>query len=320
MKKEKIVFTSAVMDLFHIGHLKLFERASELGKLVVAIPTSDSNEIFKGHPTYYTFEQRLRIIQALKCVHLCLGYHSLEELQNLIKLIKPDIVCRGDDQKEFNGKKEAKEVGAKIVYFPYSKEISTTQIKKTNMHLKAMHTILEDVASILEKSKIKYWIDGGTLLGLYRDGRLIEFDHDLDFVIPYKELEKLNLDAFDGYDVFTTRINSRLISHDLFREGIGINLFAAYLDKWNINAYGIRDNDKRVIYKTPRKYCDKLYHVEYQGRKFPCPNNLDEYLAKKYGDWKVPNKNWQTTDDGFCRGIEKIKDDETIICNKYVQS
>ena len=125
----KIVFTSMVGDMVHIGHLRLLEKAAKLGTVIVGIPTSDSNEIFKGKPTVISLEGRLRMIQALKPVHLCLGYHSKEELENLIRLIRPNIVCRGDDQKDFVGKSAAEEVGAKIIYFPYSQDISSTMIK-----------------------------------------------------------------------------------------------------------------------------------------------------------------------------------------------
>jgi cytidyltransferase-like protein len=128
MKKDRIIFTSAVCDLLHIGHLRLFEKASNLGKLIVAIPTSESNEIFKGYPTAISLEHRLRMVQALKCVHLCLGYHSLEELKKLILLIRPDVVCRGNDDENFNGRAEAESVGAKIVFFDYSSEVSSSKI------------------------------------------------------------------------------------------------------------------------------------------------------------------------------------------------
>jgi|GEM_PF-2931573 len=129
-RKDKVVFTSAVCDTPHLGHLRMFEQASKLGKLIVAIPSSDSNISFKGHPTINTMEERLRVVQALEPVYLCIAYHSLEELKKLIYTIKPDIVCRGDDQVDFNGKKEAQEMGARIVYFPYSKDISSTEIRR----------------------------------------------------------------------------------------------------------------------------------------------------------------------------------------------
>lgn len=40
-----------------------------------------------------------------------------------------------------------------------------------------------DSVSILNQSKIVYWACHGTLLGLVRDGALIEWDHDVDFAM-----------------------------------------------------------------------------------------------------------------------------------------
>ncbi len=36
------------------------------------------------------------------------------------------------------------------------------------------------ICSLLNKYKVEYWIDSGTLLGLAREGRVIEGDHDID--------------------------------------------------------------------------------------------------------------------------------------------
>ena len=132
MKKtgRPVVFTSAVGDMLHTGHLRLFQKASKLGDLVVGIPTSASNVKIKGRETVISLEDRLLMIQALKCVRLCIAYEGKEELDDLIQLIHPDYVCRGDDQKDFNGKAAAEAVGAKIVYFPYSKDISSTKIRE----------------------------------------------------------------------------------------------------------------------------------------------------------------------------------------------
>jgi cytidyltransferase-like protein len=125
-----IVFTSMVGDMFHEGHLNLINSASELGTLIVAIPTSHSNKVVKGHETIISFESRLRILQSIKGVHLVIGYEGADELNKLIELIKPNIVCRADDQPDFIGKETAIKVGAKIILFPYTKGISTTEIRE----------------------------------------------------------------------------------------------------------------------------------------------------------------------------------------------
>jgi glycerol-3-phosphate cytidylyltransferase len=120
-----------VGDLFHIGHLNLLERASKLGDLIVGIPTSWTiGEHIKGHPTVISAEDRLRIIQALKFVDFAFVYTDSDALNKSIRLLKPDIICRGDDNKNFVGKYVAEELGIEIVYFPYTVEISSTKIRE----------------------------------------------------------------------------------------------------------------------------------------------------------------------------------------------
>jgi cytidyltransferase-like protein len=120
-----------VGDLLHVGHLNLLERASKLGDLIVGIPTSWTiQEHIKGHPTVISAEDRLRIIQALKFVDFAFVYTDSDALNKSIRLLKPDIICRGDDNKNFVGKDVAEELGIEIVYFPYTKEISSTRIRE----------------------------------------------------------------------------------------------------------------------------------------------------------------------------------------------
>lgn len=125
------VLCFGVFDLFHVGHLNLLERASKLGELIVGIPTSWTiEEHIKGHPTVISAEDRLRIVQAIKHVKFAFIYTDTEALEESIRLIKPDIVCRGDDNENFVGRKVAEEIGAKIVFFQYTKGISSTKIRE----------------------------------------------------------------------------------------------------------------------------------------------------------------------------------------------
>ncbi len=50
---------------------------------------------------------------------------------------------------------------------------------------------LRKIKNILDKNKINYWLDEGTLLGAVREKKLIEWDHDVDLSIWYKDLEKI---------------------------------------------------------------------------------------------------------------------------------
>jgi glycerol-3-phosphate cytidylyltransferase len=123
--------TFGVMDMLHTGHLNLLERAKGLGDyLIVGIPTNWTiSEHIKHREPVINAEDRLRLVQAIKYVDFAFIYTDSDSLKESIKLIKPDVVCRADDNKDFVGLKEAKEVGAEIVYFPYTKGISSTELR-----------------------------------------------------------------------------------------------------------------------------------------------------------------------------------------------
>jgi len=50
---------------------------------------------------------------------------------------------------------------------------------------------LEKIYGILKKINVVSWLDQGTLLGLYRDNRLLDSDHDLDLGVWHRDLEKV---------------------------------------------------------------------------------------------------------------------------------
>ena len=50
---------------------------------------------------------------------------------------------------------------------------------------------LKFIIEQFEKNEINYWIDSGTLLGLVRDGKLIEGDNDIDVGVWETEINKI---------------------------------------------------------------------------------------------------------------------------------
>jgi len=127
----KKVLTFMVGDIFHIGHLNLLENAKSLGDyLIVGIPTSWTiKKHIKFREPIFSAEERLRIVQSLKIVDFAFIYTDNNALNESIKLLKPDIVCRGDDNKNFIGKKSAEEINAKIVFFPYTQGVSSGKLR-----------------------------------------------------------------------------------------------------------------------------------------------------------------------------------------------
>ncbi len=134
MKKNKVrVFTSGSFDLFHIGHLNILEKSASLGdELIVGVSTDELICHYKGMPPIVPFEQRIRIVEALKCVTKVVKQVKLTEIAQLQRE-EIDIVTIGDDweNKYLEGLEwMKKQPGKRVVYFPYTPGISTTSIKK----------------------------------------------------------------------------------------------------------------------------------------------------------------------------------------------
>ncbi len=124
----KKIITYGTFDLLHYGHVNLFQRAKELGDyLVVAISTDEFNWDKKQKKSYFSFEERKRLVEAIRYVDLVIPENSWEQKIEDIKEFKIDTFVIGDDWKgQFDFLKDYCEV----VYLPRTPEISTTQIKE----------------------------------------------------------------------------------------------------------------------------------------------------------------------------------------------
>lgn len=126
-------YTTGVFDLFHIGHLNVLRSAKSLcDKLIVGV-TTDKLVAYKNRKVIIPFNERVEIVRNLRCVDTVIPQESMDKF-GAWKRLKFDIMFVGDDwyeSKEWLAyEKELKEVGVKIVYFPYTKGISSTIISK----------------------------------------------------------------------------------------------------------------------------------------------------------------------------------------------
>jgi glycerol-3-phosphate cytidylyltransferase len=124
----KKIITYGTFDMFHIGHLKLLQRLSNLGdELIVAVSTDEFNTQ-KGKTTLIPYEQRAEIVANIKCVDMVIPEHSWEQKVEDIKKYNIDTFAIGDDWRgEFDFLKEH----CNVVYLPRTKDISTTKLKKS---------------------------------------------------------------------------------------------------------------------------------------------------------------------------------------------
>ena len=123
------VITYGTYDLFHIGHLKLLQRAKELagpgGKLIVGVSTDRFNWEEKRKKSAIPYEQRAEIVGALKCVDMVIPEDDWDMKRDILQY-KVDIFTMGGD---WEGKFDRLKEVCKVVYLPRTEGISSTELK-----------------------------------------------------------------------------------------------------------------------------------------------------------------------------------------------
>ena len=137
MKKYRIGYTCGVYDLFHVGHLNLFERCKEMcDVLIVGVCNDDYVRNIKNKEPMINENDRLRIVNSLKCVDAAylVDIETTNDKMIALKEFKFDVLFSGDDWKgseRYNKtEKDFAKLGASIEYLPYTKGISTTELKE----------------------------------------------------------------------------------------------------------------------------------------------------------------------------------------------
>lgn len=133
-EKMLIGYTSGVYDLFHIGHLNLLKNAKGLcDKLIVGV-TTDELVAYKNRKAVIRHSDRMEIIRNIKFVDAVVPQNNMDKFK-MWEQLKFDVMFVGDDW--FKSKKwkaldeKFKEVGVKIIYFPYTQGTSSSLINET---------------------------------------------------------------------------------------------------------------------------------------------------------------------------------------------
>lgn len=192
--------------------------------------------------------------------------------------------------------------------------------KNVDIALKMLH----DVCTELEKKKADYWLEGGTLLGVIRENRLLPWDNDMDISMYIKDRMKLVRVAIilwlKGY-----RISTRFYNRNMgpFKKGelrmIKVRNYEKFMKKGEVMldiflkrkvgedyfwTVGIKSP---VLKSSPANFYDKLTTVNFDRKDYLIPDDYEGYLTYRYGDWKKQVKVWNFKKDDNAIVVEKEK-------------
>ena len=134
MKKQVIGYTTGVYDMFHIGHLNILERAkAQCDYLIVGVSTDELVQREKNKSPVIPFDERAKIVEAIKYVDKVVPQKTMDKMEAW-KKYKFDVVFVGDDWKGTDTwnriEKMFKDINVDVIYFPYTKHISSTKLRE----------------------------------------------------------------------------------------------------------------------------------------------------------------------------------------------
>lgn len=193
------------------------------------------------------------------------------------------------------------------------------KIKLDDKYLEKSLRLLERATTLLEKYNIPYWLEGGTLLGIIRENRLLPWDNDLDISIRSEDFDRLRriLPKF-FYRGMIAKVREHKIDDPPFQKG-EVRLIKVYATKYlffksplvldifvkkklDDQYYWVVGVKRRAKKAVPARFYDELTTVQFNHKTYSIPKLTDEYLTYRYGDWRTPVKTWNY-----------IKDDQSTV-------
>lgn len=136
-----IVYNGGTYDLFHSGHVNILKRCKDIagpdGKVIVALNTDDFVYQFKNKRPICSEEERKAVLLACKYVDDVIINVGGQDSRITIDMVKPDYIVTGSDwaTKDYHSQMSftqewLDERGIGLIYVPYTKTISSTEIRK----------------------------------------------------------------------------------------------------------------------------------------------------------------------------------------------
>jgi glycerol-3-phosphate cytidylyltransferase len=127
-------YVPGAWDMFHIGHLRILQHARpHCDWLIVGVVTDETVRQVKHKEPMVPLADRMEILERLDLVDQVVVDDSTDKAQ-MWRRLKFDVLFKGDDwrgtPKGDQLEASMASVGARVIYFPYTAHISSTQIRR----------------------------------------------------------------------------------------------------------------------------------------------------------------------------------------------
>lgn len=121
-------------DMLHIGHLNVLRAARErCDRLIVGVTVDDALLAMKGRPPVIPHHERMELVASLRFVDDVVSDFS-QDKREAWRHHPFDVLFKGDDWKSSPKgdrlEREMAEVGARVVYLPYTPSTSSTMLRQ----------------------------------------------------------------------------------------------------------------------------------------------------------------------------------------------
>jgi phosphorylcholine metabolism protein LicD len=187
--------------------------------------------------------------------------------------------------------------------------MSGSNLLSEGNNLEIAEKMLLRVARLLDRLRIPYWLEGGTQIGIVREGRLLPWDNDMDISVYDDQKWKfpilILLLTLGGF-----RLTLQNHQADLgpFRKGeakiIKVRNFTRGLKKGKVtldifvkrqvgdDCFWVVGIKNRALKSTPAHFTRSLTRVRFNSYDYSIPADFDGYLSYRYGAWRTPQKEW----------------------------
>ena len=166
--------------------------------------------------------------------------------------------------------------------------------------------VMDELCRLVESTGSYYRLTDGTFLGLYREGKFIGHDNDIDIdILGGAEYEALHQTMIDNGLILGRRVfKDGLIQQAAYYSSdlIIFDVLFWYEDAGEIFNY----SEPGYVRRQPKKYFLNLDSFNFNGRLYPIPSEPEEWLEMRYGeDWNIP-KTYKGDWKDDCFDIEKV--------------